>query len=154
MGFTPLEGLMMGTRSGSIDPGLLLYMLRSGHLQLEELDEGLEKGSGLLGVSGTSADMRELHAAADSGDTRAQLAVDMFVARAAEAIAAAMTWVSTDALVFTGGIGENDGRTRDAITDRLARARGENTPKVLVVEAGEDVVMADQAAALLRRRDS
>jgi acetate kinase len=149
MGFTPLEGMMMGTRSGSIDPGLLLYLLRSGRLQLDQLDEALEKGSGLLGVSGSSADMRELRAAAEAGDTNAQLAVEMFVARAAEAIAAAMTWVTPNALVFTGGIGENDGRTRDAITARLAGARGDNGLPVLVVEAREDVVMADQAAALL-----
>jgi acetate kinase len=153
MGFTPLEGMMMGTRSGSIDPGLLLYLLRSGRLQLDELDEALEKGSGLLGVSGSSADMRELRVAADSGDVRAGLAIEMFVARAAESIAAAMTWLTPDALVFTGGIGENDGRTRDAITARITATHADNTPRVLVVAAREDVVMADQAATLLGRRD-
>ena len=78
----------------------------------------------------------------------------MFVARGAEAIAAAMTWVTPDALVFTGGIGENDGRVREAIAARLAGARGELAWHVLIVEAREDVVMADQAAALLDRRDS
>jgi acetate kinase len=150
MGFTPLEGLMMGTRSGSIDPGLLLYLLRAGHLQKEEMDAALEWGSGLLGVSGVSADMREVRAAADRGNARAELAVDMFIARAAEAIAAAMTWVTPDALVFTGGIGQNDGLARDQIYARLVGFLGAGLP-VLVVEAREDVVMADQTSSLLSR---
>jgi acetate kinase len=144
MGFTPLEGLMMGTRSGSIDPGIAIHLLRTGRLTVDELDAGLERHSGLLAVSGRSSDMRELRNAARAGDERASLAIEMFVARAAEVIAAAFTWTEATTLVFTGGIGENDEATREAIVTRLP-----NTPAVLVVESREDLVMADAAAALL-----
>jgi len=144
MGFTPLEGLMMGTRSGSIDPGIPLHLLRTGRLTPDELDEALERQSGLRGVSGLSSDMRELHSAADSGDQRARLAEEMFVASAAQWIAAGSTWVKADALVFTGGIGENDERTRSAIRDRLPIEM-----PVFVVGAREDLVMAGSAAQLL-----
>ncbi len=146
MGFTPLEGLMMGTRSGSIDPGIPIHLLRTGRLTVDELDEALERDSGLLAVSGLSNDMREIRAAAAAGDGRAGLAIEMFVARAAESIAAALTWTNADALVFTGGIGENDLATRDAIAERLPVQ-----PQTLVVEAREDLVMADAATGLLER---
>jgi acetate kinase len=161
MGFTPLEGLMMGTRSGSIDPGIVLHLLRSGRLELAELADALEHRSGLRGVSGSSADVRELERAADAGDDAAALALAMFVDRAAQGIAAAATALPRlDALVFTGGIGEHAGRVRAAIVERLAvlglpripsdetgddrvlaRARGES-PAVLRIEAREDLVIA------------
>jgi acetate kinase len=145
MGFTPLEGLMMGTRSGSIDPGIPIHLLRDGRLTVEELDEALERRSGLLGVSGLSNDMRELRAAAAGGDERARLAIDMFVGRAAETIAGAYTWTAAEApLVFTGGIGENDAATRDAIVEKLPFAA-----RTLVVEAREDLVMAAAAARII-----
>ena len=88
--------------------------------------------------------MRELHSAADSGDQRAQLAEEMFVASAAQWIAAGLTWIKADGLVFTGGIGENDERTRSAIRDRLPIEM-----PVFVVSAREDLVMAGSAAQLL-----
>ena len=149
MGFTPLEGLMMGSRSGSIDPGIIIFLLRSGRIQLSDLEDALERRSGLLGISGVSADMQDVRVASDAGNAQATLAVDMFVARAAEAIAAAMTWVSTEAIVFTGGIGEHDGRTRDAICARLGSGWGTKAAPVLVIQAREDLVIANAAASLL-----
>jgi acetate kinase len=129
MGMTPLEGLMMATRSGSVDPGLLLELLDDGRLDLEELRDGLQNRSGLLGVSGVSADLRQVESAAASGDRRAALAVEIFVRRAAAAIgAAATTLPSLDGVVFTGGIGENAGDVRAAICGRL---RGVGVPAVL-----------------------
>lgn len=121
MGFTPLEGLMMGTRAGSVDPGILIHLLRTGRINLDALADALEHGSGLLGVSGRSADVRELEAAADAGDDRARLALEMFIDRAAAGIGGASVYLRRlDALVFTGGIGEHAGRVRAAIVERLA----------------------------------
>lgn len=167
MGMTPLEGLMMGTRAGSIDPGMILMLLRDDRLNLDAMTEALEHESGLLGVSGTSSDMRALEAVAAHGDRRAKLAIEMFVDRAAAGIASATTALpKLDALVFTGGIGENAASVRAAIVDRLAvlgiepieateladdailgsTRRG---PSVLRVEAREDVVAARAASALV-----
>jgi acetate kinase len=159
MGYTPLEGLMMTTRSGSVDPGLMLRLLADGRLTVDALSEALEHRSGLLGVSGVSADLREVQAAADAGDGRARLAIDMFVARGSAAIgAAAMALPRLDALVFTGGIGEHASAVRAAIVERLAvlgvapiasevtdrdgLLGGPGRPAVLRVEAREDLIMA------------
>jgi acetate kinase len=120
MGWTPLEGLMMGTRAGSIDPGIVLRLLEDRRAGLEELTDTLDHRSGLFGVAGT-ADMREVTDRARAGDARARLAFDLFVRRAAEGIAAAATALPRlDGLVFTGGIGEHAGDVRAAIVDRLA----------------------------------
>src|SRR5438094_4630617 len=91
MGLTPMEGLMMGTRSGSIDPGILLYMLRTRRAGWRELEEALDHHSGLTGVYGRAAGMREIEAAARTGNKRAKLAIDMFTGRTAAAIAAVTT---------------------------------------------------------------
>lgn len=140
MGFTPLEGLMMGTRAGSIDPGILVHLLRTGRLELEELADTLEHRSGLLGVSGRSADIRELEPLADAGDEPARLAVEMFVVRAAAGMAAAAVGLRRlDAVVFTGGIGEHAGRVRAAIVGRLAVI---GLGPVAPDETGEDRVLA------------
>lgn len=121
MGFTPLEGLMMGTRCGSVDPGLLLYLQQACGLSINDLAEGLYMQSGLLGVSGVSSDMQEVLAAADAGHKRADLAVRMFVNRARQAIGAmAATLGRADALIFTGGIGEHSARVRAAICETLS----------------------------------
>lgn len=121
MGMTPLEGLMMGTRAGSIDPGIILAVLRDQRRTAAELADDLNHLAGLLGVSGRSAGMRELEAAATGGDQRAALAIEMFVDRTAAGIAAASTALTgLDALVFTGGIGENSGAVRARIVERLA----------------------------------
>ena len=88
MGFTPLEGLVMATRVGSVDPGVLLWVLRHEHMTVDELEDALERRSGLLGLSGMSADLREVLAAADRGDERSQLAFDVYVHRLRAEVAA------------------------------------------------------------------
>jgi acetate kinase len=148
MGLTPMEGLMMGTRSGSIDPGILIYMLRTRRAGWRELEQALDHQSGLAGISGRKAGMRELQQAADRGNVRASLAIDMFVGRTAAAIAAAGTSLPrVDALIFTGGIGQHSDIVRHAVTDRLGTVAIE---KVLTVEAREDAVVAAQVQAASR----
>lgn len=120
MGFTPLEGLMMGTRSGSIDPGILIYLLRERNLNAQGLDDLLNKHSGLLGISGRSGDMREIVSGMNSGDHRAKLAFDIFVHRLQSAIGSmTATLGGLDALIFTGGIGENSAEVREASCGNL-----------------------------------
>ncbi|HKC49892.1 MAG TPA: acetate/propionate family kinase [Myxococcota bacterium] len=115
MGFSPLDGLMMATRSGSVDPGLLLHAQRRLGLSAEQVETALERDSGLLGVSGISADMREVQAAARGGDARARLALDVYAHRVRQAIGAlAVTLGGVDALVFTAGVGENSSEVRAA----------------------------------------
>jgi acetate kinase len=120
MGFTPLDGLMMGTRSGAIDPSILLYLLRDG-MTLDCLERMLQKESGLLGISGISSDMRAVLDAAEKHDERAMLAVDMFVHRLAASIAAMTSSIGgIDILAFTGGIGEHAPLIRERVCTRLA----------------------------------
>jgi acetate kinase len=115
MGFTPLEGLMMGTRSGSVDPGILTYLMRENHLTGQQLDDLLNKKSGLLGISGASSDMREIVAAMRSGNQRSKLAFDIFVHRLRSGIGSMIAALGgLDALIFTGGIGENSPDVREA----------------------------------------
>ena len=123
MGFTPLEGVMMATRAGSVDPGLLLYLQTRCGVGVDELGDVLANRSGLLGVSGVSGDLRQVLAAADGQSPRAQLAYDRFVwslKRAVGAMAAVLGGV--DAIVFTGGIGENSARVRGDVAAALAFA--------------------------------
>ena len=120
MGNTPLEGLVMGTRSGDVDAGVLLSLLRSGEFSVEDLDDLLNNKSGLLGLAGESNDLREIEQAASEGDDKARLAINVFAHRARKyigAYAAAMGGV--DAIVFTGGIGENSASMRRRILQRL-----------------------------------
>ncbi len=113
MGFTPLEGVMMGTRSGSVDPGLLLYLLRQRGLSADDLDRVMNRESGLLGVSGVSSDMRQVLAAVQAGHERARLALDIYCHRIRQAIGMmTATLNGVDALVFTAGIGENAAEVR------------------------------------------
>jgi acetate kinase len=165
MGFTPFEGLVMGTRSGSVDPGILLHLLRAG-ITHDELADGLSARSGLLALSGTTSDLRRIEAAADVGDERARLAFAVYARSAAAAIAGAATALRTlDAIVFTGGIGTHSASMRLAIVERLgalgASARlvpldGDGVattgpPGVLVVAAQEDRVIAGEVRRALRR---
>ena len=170
MGLTPMEGLMMGTRSGSIDPGILLYMLRTRRTGWRKLETALDHESGLVGVFGRAAGMRELETAAGEGNQRAQLAIDMFVSRAAAGIAAVATALPhLDGLVFTGGIGEHSASVRSAIVRRLAPlglpsvpmtdvrndaviSRSGDGSAVLRIEAREDAVIAVQVDALMTSR--
>jgi acetate kinase len=121
MGFTPLDGLMMGTRCGSIDPGLILHLLREGEYTVAELDRVLNFESGVLGVSGVSNDLREIDRAIDSGNMRAKLALDIYIDRLAARIAALLPDLGgIDALIFTGGVGENNAGIRAAVAAKLA----------------------------------
>ena len=167
MGWTPLEGLMMGTRAGSVDPGILVRLLSDGRLGVPELAEALDHGSGLLAVAGT-ADMRTIVTGAVGGDAAATLALAMFVRRVAGGIAAAATALDRlDAIVFTGGIGERSGVVRAAVVARLgslgvaatladpegdddAILTGAAQVTVLRIAAREDLAIAREVAALLR----
>ncbi|WP_017297720.1 acetate kinase [Nodosilinea nodulosa] len=108
MGFTPLEGLMMGSRSGSVDPGILIYLMRQEGYSADQLDTLLNKESGLKGISGLSNDMRGIAEAMEQGNARAKLAVDMFIHRLHREMGAMIASLGgLDAVVFTAGIGEN-----------------------------------------------
>jgi acetate kinase len=120
MGFTPLEGLMMGSRSGSIDPGILIHLLRQG-VTPDELDQTLNKASGLLGISGVSSDFRSVLEAIQKGDSRSQLALDIYVHRIRAAIAAMLPQLGgVDALIFTAGVGENAAIVRSQVCAAFA----------------------------------
>jgi acetate kinase len=120
MGFTPLEGVMMGSRSGSVDPGLLLHLLGPRGVRPDDLDAGLNQHAGLLGVSGVSGDLRKVQAAADAGSERARLAIEIFVHRLVMTIGGmAAALGGLDTLVFTGGIGEHSPAIRRSVADRL-----------------------------------
>jgi acetate kinase len=162
MGFTPLDGLMMGTRSGSVDPGILTYLMREKKLDGKELDELLNSKSGLLGVSGVSADMREVIAAMQSANKRAQLAFDIFVHRLRAGIGSMLAACDgADAIIFTGGIGENSAEVRSEACShfsflKLMLDSAKNTAKpvdadisspessvrILVISAQEDWAIA------------
>ena len=163
MGFTPYEGLMMGTRAGSVDPGILLRLAADG-VPVEELADGLGHRAGFAAIAGTS-DVREVERRAIAGDEMARLAVDMFVRRAAAGVAAAATSLPRiDALVFTGGIGEHSHHIRAAIVRRLGclgipddvrnadadAVLAHGPPSVLVVQAREDRVIAEEVAEWLQ----
>ena len=167
MGFTPLEGVVMATRSGSVDPGLLLHLLVRCGVPAAELAEALNEHSGLLGLSGISGDLRPVLAAADNGAPRARLAYDGFVHSLCRGIGAMIAALGgIDALVFTGGIGENSARVRRDVAARLAfigarlgdaavedRDRVVSAPgssvAVLVIHAREDLVILDAVLQLI-----
>jgi acetate kinase len=139
MGFSPLEGVPMTTRSGSVDPGALVYLLRERGLSVDELDHALEHESGLAGLSGTSGDVRELD---PDG-----LALAVYVHRVAAAVAAATAALGgLDALAFTGGIGEHSALVRDRVCERV---RFLGAVDVHVVESREELVIARHVRALL-----
>jgi acetate kinase len=176
MGFTPLEGLVMATRSGSVDPGLLVWLLRDARLSVAELGDGLERSSGLAGLAGLpggSGDMRDVLAAAGRGDRAARLAIGVYLHRLRSEIAAmAAAMNGLDALVFTGGIGEHAPAVRAAAATGLAfldvaidedsndAARGDadisapgSAVRTAVITAREDIEIARQARAVLREQE-
>ncbi|HPC11382.1 MAG TPA: acetate kinase, partial [candidate division Zixibacteria bacterium] len=121
MGFTPLEGLLMGTRSGDMDPAIILHLMAREELSLHEANTLLNKHSGLIGISGVSSDMREIQSASQAGNANAQLALDIYCYRIKKyvgAYAAAMGGI--DALIFTGGVGENSAVVRAKVCEGLA----------------------------------
>jgi len=170
MGFSPLEGVPMDTRSGSVDPGALLYLLRSRLVDLDELDHALNFESGIEGLGGGSSGARELEEAAEAGDSAAELAFVVFEHRVAGAVAAmAASAGGLDALVFTAGIGEGSARVRERICRRLRFlgveldsandsavpdcdvARDGAAVRVLVIHAREELIVARAAREVLRK---
>lgn len=169
MGFTPLDGLMMATRSGSLDPGVVLHVQLRHGLSAKEVEAALNHDSGLLGVSGVSEDMRAVLAAADTGNERARLALGVYAHRVRQAIGALMaTLGGLDALVFTAGVGENAPEVRAASCRGLeclgialdpeanARcrpdadiARRDSPARVLVIAAREDLTMLDEVMRVI-----
>ncbi|HTM11892.1 MAG TPA: acetate/propionate family kinase [Bryobacteraceae bacterium] len=146
MGFTPLEGLMMGSRSGSVDPGVLVYLLRQHNYTADQIDDILYKQSGLLGISGISSDMREILAAIDRGDSRAQLAFDIYLHRLVREIGSMLAVLGgADAVVFTGGVGENCAPLRDRVAQQLTFLPN---LRVLVIHAEEEWEIARQCYEL------
>ena len=167
MGYTPYEGPMMGTRSGSVDPGILLRIVHDG-VSPDELADGLAHRSGLLAIAGTS-DARAIERAVQGGDERARLALAMFTGQVAATVAAAATALpGLDAVVFTGGIGTHSATFRAAIVSRLASVGlpaaaaeregdavlASGPPAVVVVEAREDLVIGAEVEARLRQPDA
>jgi acetate kinase len=170
MGFTPLDGLMMATRPGSVDPGLLTFLLRGGRMTLSTLEEALYHQSGLKGVSGSSGDMRVIIAARAAGHTRAALAFDLYIARLRQEIGAMVaTLGGLDALVFTAGVGEHASEVRAAACDRFAWiglvlddalnaaatpdteiALPESRVRVLVLHTREELMVARETVRMLR----
>lgn len=173
MGLTPLEGLMMGTRSGDIDPAIVPFTMNKEELTLSEVNSMLNKHSGLQAISGISSDMREIAAAIDKGDENAKLAFDMYIHRLRKyigAYAAAMNGV--DAVIFTAGVGENSSLVRQAVCDGLTffgleidtqlnnkrskEARIISTEnarvKVLVVPTNEELLIARDTYKLVQQQ--
>ena len=169
MGYTPLDGLMMATRSGSIDPSIVLHVQQDHGLTVEQVETALNRESGLLGVSGISADMRQILAAAKAGNEQARLALDTYTHRVRQAIGAfAVTMGGVDALVFTAGVGEHSAEVRKAICAGLEclgleldeRVNAECRPdadvarpgsrgRIFVIATREDVTMLREVAQVL-----
>ena len=170
MGFSPLEGLMMGNRSGSIDPQILIYMMQEYGLGVEEIERILNKESGLKGVSGVSNDVREIMKAIDEGNTQAQLAYNIYLHRLIKAIGAMVASLKgLDVLVFTAGVGENQSMLREKTCADLSylgveldTAKNNASPvdvniatdnsqvQVLVIHTQEDWAIAKQAAKIVK----
>jgi len=142
MGLTPLEGLVMGTRSGDIDPAVVMFLSDRKTISPDQVLDLLNKRSGLLGVSGLSNDMRDILNAIKKGDKRAELAYDIFVYRIKKYIGAyAAVLGSVDAVVFTAGIGENVPRIKDSIKNDLRQLLGEKT-EFLTIGTNEELLIA------------
>ncbi|WP_459556704.1 acetate/propionate family kinase [Lacunimicrobium album] len=170
MGFTPMEGLVMGTRSGSIDPGILLHLLTTHHLTADEVNHALNYQSGVLGLSGISSDMRKVIEAAVTNDSRAKLAIDVYVHRVRQTIGAFYAVLNgLDAIVFTAGVGENSALIRQRVCDGLDAmgisldaernrhcqpdmdiADSTSNTRVLVIATREDVTMCREVAMVLQ----
>ena len=161
MGFTPLEGLLMGTRSGDMDPAVILYLLKKERMSLERMGDILNKESGLLGISGVSNDMRDLVKTVgrrpktrDRKSARARLAIEMFVYRIKKYIGAYQAAMAgLDAVVFTGGIGENHPWLVRRIENDLKNVVARRT-KFLVIPTNEELLIAKDTYNVVRRNDA
>ena len=171
MGFSPLDGLMMGTRPGSVDPGILLHLQRRHGLTVEQLDDALNCRSGLLGVSGVSPDMAKIEVAAQEGNPRARLALEMFTARVRSAIGAmAVTLGGVDVLIFTDRVGEGSAIVRGMVCEGLEClgvrldpqrnaachpdcdvAATDSTARILVIHTREELMIAREACRTAAR---
>lgn len=172
MGMTPAEGLMMGTRAGEVDPGMLPYVFSKGGLNADSFNDLVNKKSGLLGVSGVSSDMRDIMQAIADGNERAKLALDMFVYRLTKLIGSFVAAMNgTDILVFTGGIGENSDIVRKLVCDGLtylglkideeknSQAHGtevvistaDSKMKVVVIPTDEELTIASDTEAIVKK---
>lgn len=169
MGFTPLEGLAMGTRCGDLDPAILPFIMEKENLSAEELNTLMNKKSGVLGISGVSSDFRDIEAARDEGNERAKLALDIFEKRVRGYIGSYMTELDhVDAIVFTAGVGENSVEMRESIVNGLKslgiktdaernNVRGEDklisaddsSIKVLVIPTNEELMIAKDTLELV-----
>lgn len=173
MGLTPVEGLMMGTRVGDVDPGALTFIMDKEHLTTKELSDLINKKSGVAGISGISSDMRDIDAAIEKGDERAKLALDMYIYRIIKYVGAfAAVLNGVDVIVFTGGVGENQQILRKRVCDHLTymgvkiddevnfSSRGEeklisapdSAVKVVVVPTDEELMIARDTEAIVNGR--
>jgi acetate kinase len=175
MGMTPLEGVMMGTRSGDIDPAILLHLARTQDLGIDDLDRLLNKESGLLGLSGVSNDIRDIQQAAEKGSRRAEVSLKVFCYRIRKYIGAYLAVLGrADAIVFSGGIGENASSLRSRMLSRLfplgveldlvrnVETRGgreglistdRSAVKIFVIPTNEELMIAQDTAKLLSRME-
>jgi len=172
MGFTPVDGLIMGTRCGSIDPGVLLYIAERENLNFKGISDLINKKSGVAGISGLSSDMRDLETAANEGHERAKLALDMYNYRVTQFIGSyAASMGGVDLIIFTGGIGENDFCLREKVCEPLAfmgvdfdkkanngvRAKDvmltkpNSKVKVMAITTNEELVIASDTASIVSR---
>ncbi|MCX5711879.1 MAG: acetate kinase [Candidatus Omnitrophica bacterium] len=149
MGFTPLEGLVMGTRCGDTDPALITHIMRKEKLDSDTMDRILNKESGLKGISGISNDMRTLELKARQGNKRAKLAIEIFIYRIKKYIGAYVAAMNgCDAIVFTGGIGENQKSIRDSICRGISSIYRKK-PRILVIKTNEELMIARQTYNLI-----
>jgi acetate kinase len=152
MGYTPLEGLVMGTRCGDIDPALPPYIMRKKKLDAHQAEVFLNKSCGLKGISGISNDMRILESRARAGNIRAKLAINVFAYRIRKYIGAYIAVMGgCDALVFTAGIGEHQKRVRKIILRGLF-GHFKKAPRILVIPTNEELMIARQTYRLIRRK--
>jgi acetate kinase len=169
MGFTPLAGLAMGTRSGTIDPAVVQYLMRKEKMTINEVNDYLNKKSGVLGISGLSSDFRDLQEAAENGNERANLALDIFCYRVKKYIGEYATVTGgLDAVIFTAGIGENNSLVRERILTGLEymgikinwdsnKARGvetdlsaeDSTIKTFIIPTNEELAIARETLRLV-----
>ncbi|WP_019124552.1 acetate kinase [Peptoniphilus grossensis] len=169
MGFTPLEGLAMGTRCGDLDPAILPFLMEKENLSTDEINTLINKKSGVLGISGVSSDFRDIEAARDGGNKRAKLALDIFEKRVRGYIGSYMTELDhVDAIVFTAGVGENSIEMRESIVNGLKslgikidternNVRGEDklisaddsSIKIFVIPTNEELMIARDTKALV-----
>ncbi len=170
MGLTPVEGMIMGTRSGDLDLGVLTYVMNKEELGVREANTLINKFSGMLGISGVSSDMREVEKAADEGNNRARLALDMYYYRIIKYIGSYIAVLGgVDIIVFTGGIGENSAPTREAVCSKCGYmglkfdakknkglqgkeaviSKEDSSVKVLVVPTNEELVIARETRRIV-----